>query len=220
MNKRSFGTARLGLKTLPCVALVALGLLGAVGCASAPEPTSSSTPAPAATTAPTPAPSADPPAAAAPSNPAGTGATVSTPIDNATGGTVALPNGTSIDVPAGAMPPGVDAITVTSAPAAAPTEYTAASPVYVFGPDGTVFLKPLKVSLPFTAPAGMAISDLTILWSRSTGEGYDMVPTEIAPVAGSSTDYIAKGEVTHFSRGFCGAKFTTDPHPTPDAYGK
>lgn len=168
-----------------------------------------------------PAPGSDPSNVTAPkSNPAGTGETVSTHVDNATGGTVALPNGTTIDVPPGALPPGVDTITVTSATAAAPAEYAAASPVYVFGPDGTVFLKPLTISMPLTVPAGTDASSLTILWSRANADGFDMIPSQFLPVAGSSTDFIASGEVTHFSEGFVGVKYTTDPHPAKDAYGK
>src|SRR5215207_5920713 len=69
-------------------------------------------------------------------NPTGTGETVSKTIDNTTGGTVELSDGTEIDVPPGALPPGVDSITVTSSPNPAPAEYVAFSPVYEFGPEG------------------------------------------------------------------------------------
>jgi hypothetical protein len=88
--------------------------------------------------------------------------------------------------------------------------------MFVFEPDGTVFLKPVKVSIPVTLRAGVSASELTILWSRSQGEG--MVPTALTPIAGSPTELLAVGEVRHFSRGFCGLKYTTDPNPTPDPY--
>jgi hypothetical protein len=92
--------------------------------------------------------------------------------------------------------------------------------VFVFGPDGTVFLKPLKISLPLTLPAGKSVSDMTILWSRAHGDGFDMIPSEITAVSGSTTSFIATGSVTHFSEGFCGVKYETDPHPSTDPYAK
>ena len=45
-----------------------------------------------------------------------------------------------------------------------------------------------------------------------------MVVTEFTPVAGTTADFIAVGEVMHFSQGFCGAKYTSDPHPVKDPY--
>ena len=219
MTKRPLRAPRVALASVASVALLALASLGSAACSSAPS--TSTTTGPAQVPAAAPAPSTTPADAPAPkSNPAGDGATVSTHIDNTTGGTIALPNGTTIDVPPGALPPGVDMISVTSSPAAAPTEYAALSPVYVFGPDGTVFLKPLTITMPVTLPAGADTSTLTILWSRANGVGFDMVPSDFAAVSGSSTDFVASAEVTHFSQGFCGLKYTTDPHPAVDAYGK
>jgi hypothetical protein len=90
--------------------------------------------------------------------------------------------------------------------------------MFVFGPDGTVFLSPITVSVPVAVTAGTDISGLTILWSRASGPGFDMLPTTFAAVSGSSTQYTATASVTHFSRGFCGAKFSTDPHPSKDPY--
>ncbi len=162
--------------------------------------------------------SATPAQATVKANPAGSGETATATIDNETGGTVALSDGTTIEVPAGALPPGVDTITVTSSPDPAPAEYEAVAPVFHFGPDGTIFAKPLKVTIPITAPAGTDTSTLTVLWSRpSNAPGFDMVPTTFAP---STTGFIATSEVTHFSRGFCGKKYATDPHPPADPYQK
>ncbi len=153
-------------------------------------------------------------------NPGGTGATTTARIDNATGATVALSNGTALVVPPGALPPGVDSITITSAVDPAPAEYAALSPAYVFGPEGTVFLKPLTVTLPFVRTAQTDVAQLTIFWSRSRGDGLDMLPTDFAPdPASPSVDsQIATTEVRHFSVGFVGLAFTEDPHPVADPY--
>jgi hypothetical protein len=148
-------------------------------------------------------------------NPTGTGETVEKAIDNSTGGTVELSDGTQIDVPPGALPPGVEKITVTSSPEPAPSDYVAFSPVYEFGPEGTVFLKPLVVSIPSTLPASTDRTKITVLWSRMRGDGFDMVPTEVGD---GEKGLVAQGEVTHFSQGLVGEKFVTDPRPTADPY--
>ncbi len=212
MHSPSNRTSHAGsFKSLTSLAFLALGLMGAAGCASEAAPSRSTAGAP----------RSEPEITAAPRpNPEGTGETMISKVDNATGGTIELSNGTKLEVPAGALPPGVDTLTFTSSPVAAPSEYVAASPVYVFGPDGTVFLKPVKVSFPLTLPVGETVGEMTILWSRAHAEGFDMVPTSITPVAGSSTDFIAVGAVMHFSEGFCGVKYTTDPHPSKDPYAK
>jgi hypothetical protein len=219
-HSRTIGIARLcGWKSVSSVAVLAVALVGVAGCAA--EDVSSPAPAPSATSADAP-PASTPPAPAA-SNPGGSGETASQQIDNSAGGSVELPDGTSLDVPAGALPPGVDTITVTSSPEAAPADYVASTPAYVFGPDGAVFLKPLKISIPVNVDAGSYTADLTVLWSRissDTSGGFDMVPTEFKPVAGSSTKFVAVAEVTHFSRGFCGKKYTKDPRPSTDPYKK
>lgn len=152
-------------------------------------------------------------------NPSGSGETTSVVIDNATGGQVALSDGTRLDIPAGALPPGVDTITVTSSTAPAPTEYRTVAPIYVFGPDGTVFLKPVTISFPVTVPAGTSTADLTILWSRPRGQaGFDMVPATFTPTGSGTSTYVVSGEVNHFSEGTCGHEFADDPHPTVDPY--
>lgn len=146
-----------------------------------------------------------------PSNPAGTGEKVSVTIDNETGGEVELSDGTKVEVPPGALPPEVDTISVTSSPEPAPSEYQTVSPVFIFEPSGTVFLKPLKVTLPL-ASKDADTSELTILWSRQRDEGFDMIPTTFL---GSG---VAEGEVTHFSKGMVAKKYVVDPHPAPDPY--
>ncbi len=190
----TFGT----WKSLTAVAVMAVGLSAFTGCSSDDSGTPATKP-----------------------NPTGTGEVATKKIDNSTGGVVQLSGGTAVDVPPGALPPGVETITVESSTTPAPSEYAAQSPVYVFGPDGTVFLKPLKVTIPVSFPAGTNKADMTVLWSRLAGqEGFDMVASEFTAVPGSTTDFLASGMVTHFSKGFCGRKFTKDPNPTPDPYAK
>lgn len=203
--KRMIGTRIGNLKTVSALALCAVGLLGSACSASELTDQGSFTPDE--------QPSTETPAT--PVNPKGSGETVAVKIDNSKGGEVALSDGTKIEVPAGALPEGVEEISVTSSPEAAPAEYKTVSPVFVFGPDGTVFLKPLKVTLPFTAPPGTDTTKLTVLWSRPSGPGFDMVPTQFSA---SSTGYSAAAEVTHFSQGVVGEKFTTDPNPAKDPY--
>lgn len=157
---------------------------------------------------------------AAGANPTGSGEKVTVTIDNAIGGKIALADGTELDVPAGALPPGVETITVSSSTIPAPAEYRTVAPIYVFGPDGTVFLKPVTISFPVTVPGGTNTADLTILWSRPRGQpGFDMVPGTFTPVGGKANTYTVSGEVNHFSEGTCGFKFTSDPHPSLDPYG-
>ena len=146
----------------------------------------------------------------------GSACKVSVKIDNEKGGQVELSDGTKIDVPPGALPPDVDTITVTSSLEPAPSEYKTVSPVFVFEPAGTVFLKPLQVTLPISMSQGLdSTSKLTILWSRHRADGFDMIPTTFAL---SSSAVTAVGEVTHFSKGMVGEKYVVDPHPAPDPY--
>ena len=208
MNKKISATAcaaRTRLETFSIAALVVMGLLGSACTVN--DLTSSEPYTP---------PSLEPAKAELPpSNPAGTGEKVSVKIDNEKGGQVELSDGMKIDVPPGALPPDVDTITVTSSPEPAPAEYKTVSPVFVFEPSGTVFLKPLKVTLPFSASHGADTSKLTILWSRQRADGFDMLPTTFVH---SSSAISAVGEVTHFSKGMVGEKYVVDPHPAPDPY--
>ena len=148
-------------------------------------------------------------------NPAGSGEANTASIDNTVGGSVTLSDGTKLEIPAGALPAGVTTISITSARDPAPAEYAAASPLYIFGPEGAVFSAPVTISFPFTARA--STTDLTVLWSRSNGPGYDMLTTSLAPTA-DATKFIASALVHHFSTGCVGRAYTTDPHPGKDPY--
>jgi hypothetical protein len=150
-------------------------------------------------------------------NPTGTGETKTVAIDNTVGATIALSDGAAITVPAGALPAGVDAITITSSTSAAPADYAVVSPVYAFGPEGTVFLAPVSISFP-VAFSGTDTSDLTVLWSRQRSDGYDMVPTTFTAVDGKPGQFVAAAAVTHFSSGMVGHKYTSDPRPSTDPY--
>lgn len=237
-NDVTRGTRSGNRRNLGAATMVALCLFTATGCALVGTPADGTgapaTAGPAAAVAPGPSATATPSAssameaprspwtepgapAAAATNPSGTGETVSVSIDNSVGGTVALADGTHLDIPAGALPPGVDTLTITSSTTGAPAEYSSLTPMFTFGPDGTVFLSPITVTVPVTVAAG-GTSGLAILWSRARGPGFDILPTTFTAVSGSSTQYTATAAVTHFSRGFCGAKFSTDPHPSKDPY--
>jgi hypothetical protein len=165
------------------------------------------------------APATQEPEQKAAENPKGTGETVSQKIDNSTGGSIELKDGTKIEVPPGALPEGVEEIKVTSSSEPAPAEYKVVSPKFVFEPSGTVFLKPLKVSFPVTIPDGMTTDKLTVLWSRHEAAGYDMVPSTFAP-GSDPKSFTAIAEVNHFSEGFVGEKYepAADPHPFQDPY--
>jgi hypothetical protein len=141
---------------------------------------------------------------------------VTASIDPSKGGSVVLTDGTRIDVPKDALPPGVTELTVTSSPAPAPAEYKAISPLLVFGPDGLVFQRPITVTIPIAIKSESELADLAVLWSRHGAEGYDMVPTDFQKTDGG---WVAMGVVTHFSTGMCAKKFKVDPHPPKDPYG-
>jgi hypothetical protein len=190
------------IRTITSAAFLALAVIGAAGCAVNGAPNASE----------------QEQIAAPKENPKGTGEKTTAKIDNSTGGKVELPGGATLDVPAGALPPGVEEITVTSSPEAAPVEYKAVSPVLVFEPEGTVFLKPLKITMPVTVPTGTSTAELTVLWSRTGVEGFDMLPTEFTLVDAKSGSHSATAEATHFSRAFCGRRYTTDPFPPADPY--
>jgi hypothetical protein len=224
-----------GWTTIGSAALMAIALAGAAGCALDGSPAAGAgTPGAAAPGTPaSPAASAPPaeglanpqrpdvPTAAPPvivANPAGDGSTVTVAIDNSVGGTIQLAGGTALTVPAGALPAGVDSITITSSMDPAPSDYHAVTPMFVFGPNGAIFLKPLTVSMPVTLQDRASTADFTILWSRPRTDGFDMLPTTFAPVSGNQ--FIATASVNHFSRGMCGEKYSVDPRPSKDPYGE
>jgi hypothetical protein len=109
---------------------------------------------------------------------------------NADGGIVSAGNGLSLAVPAGAIAGGTE-ITVleTTTP---PPDMGVISPVYAFGPDGTVFAHPVTVSFPL--PSG-APANTRLFWSRHGAPGFDNI-------GGTIVGGFLQASVTHFSEGF------------------
>ena len=81
-------------------------------------------------------------------------------VVGASGGTVPGPTGgPSLQIPPSALPANV---TVTVAKSPGPPPAAALSPLYVFGPEGTVFAKPVTISFP--APSG--VTDASVYWTK------------------------------------------------------
>jgi hypothetical protein len=90
------------------------------------------------------------------------------------GGTVSTPAGASIVIPAGALP-GDTMISITAESKLPPSMFgTAVGVNYLFGPSGTLFLKPVTMNLPFgDLPAGVnASKDLQILTAPDNSDQY------------------------------------------------
>jgi hypothetical protein len=109
----------------------------------------------------------------------------------ATGGEIDS-SGVKLTIPAGALDRNVT-ITVATSPDPAPSDYVAASPVFVFGPDGLTFAKPITVTMAFTDD-GQPVS---AFWSTTTGNGFD-------DIGGTASAGKMTAQVTHFSQGFVG----------------
>ncbi|MGV3620430.1 MAG: hypothetical protein ACO1OB_06420, partial [Archangium sp.] len=125
-------------------------------------------------------------------NPTGTGAK-STEQVGAMGGTVEL-EGTTLDIPAGALPEGTS-ITVTSSTVAAPVQFESFSPVFKFEPEGLEFDKPVKIQMRAVSPGG---SKLVIFWTKKGN------PNEYEELPSKQENDVVTAEVTHFSSGFIG----------------
>ena len=114
-------------------------------------------------------------------------------VDSSRGGTTTL-GGAQLTVPAGAVA-NPTLLTIERTDITTVDGYTLTSPVYRFGPAGTVFSSPLTVRVATGPPADGRSVDLW--WSRRTGSGYSSVTTS-RPVGA------VEGQVTHFSEGFAG----------------
>jgi ZU5 domain len=142
------------------------------------------------------------------SAPASDDAATATQTIGAAGGVVAAP-GIDLTIPAGALASDTT-ISITPNAGPVPTGYTALSRLYAFGPDGTVFLKPVTVNFALASSG----PNPTVYWSNATG-GYDPLATTVT--AGAAT-----ASVTHFSTGFVAVGPATDDGgadatTTPDA---
>lgn len=119
----------------------------------------------------------------------GTGETVSAEIA-AGGGTLEL-EGTTLIVPAGAVPAGT-VLSVTSSTEAPPLGVDAKTPVFRFEPDGIVFNTPVEVRFPYDGPTDSVV----VYWSNADGN--------FTPMIARFEDGFAIVKVTHFSFGFVG----------------
>jgi hypothetical protein len=115
----------------------------------------------------------------------------------ASGGSVTA-QGVELTIPAGALP-GDTQITITPTSAPIPSGYTGLSQLYTFGPDGTVFKKPVTVSFTLTS-TGTAP---TVYWSNASG-GFDTLATTTISNGVSAS-------VTHFSQGFVAEQRENEP---------
>ncbi|HEX8436573.1 hypothetical protein [Archangium sp.] len=106
------------------------------------------------------------------------------------GGTLSLSNGATLRVPPEALDRDVQ-VTLSVSEDAPPAELKPASPLFRFEPSGTVFARPLKVSLPFSGD----VSHPTLYWSKADGSGYE-------PIGGVVENGAIVAEVLHFSEGF------------------
>jgi hypothetical protein len=118
------------------------------------------------------------------------------------GGTISAPDGTSVQIPAGALTSSVT-ITLTAAPSlAAPSNATWVGTPYSFGPNGTQFAKPVMVTLPFapnSLPAGATASQV-VIYTAAEGS------TSYTSLGGTLVDAThVQASTTHFSSFGAGA---------------
>ncbi|MEW5849838.1 MAG: hypothetical protein AB2A00_13670 [Myxococcota bacterium] len=98
-----------------------------------------------------------------------------------------------LDIPPGALPADT-VITIETRVGQTIPGFVLASPVYSFGPEGTVFNLPVRVTIPFTGDA----AGKAVFWSLlGDTTQFEVMPTEVG--AGEMVAY-----VTHFSEGFAG----------------
>jgi hypothetical protein len=122
---------------------------------------------------------------------AGSPSTASGGVVGAAGGTV-HGDGVTLTIPPGAVSDDVT-ITISRSSETVPSGFVGSSSVFVFGPDGLLFARPVTVQIPFTDGGGVA----TLFWSSRVGNGFD-------DVGGSAAGGVMTAQVTHFSRGFVG----------------
>ena len=110
---------------------------------------------------------------------------------------MSFPGGPALEIPPGALS-GNTRITIQQAVGAAPAG--AVTAVYTFGPAGTTFTTPVKVSFP--VPAGTGAADVSVYWTEpGSTDRWHALP---ATISGTT----ATAEITHFSSGFVGAHCT------------
>ncbi|HEX4381790.1 MAG TPA: hypothetical protein VH083_02530 [Myxococcales bacterium] len=114
-------------------------------------------------------------------------------VTPASGGTISLDGGATLEVPPGAVSADT---TITIARSSETPPDGALSPIFVFGPEGATFAAPITVTIPASGTAG------SIYWTTAgSSTQYETVTTTFAGGA-------ARGQISHFSRGFAGAACT------------
>ena len=112
---------------------------------------------------------------------------VSRRVIGAAGGTVRAPGGLTLSIPTFALEEN-QTVTVTQTSAVGPAGQL--SPVYRFAPEGTVFARPVTVTLPFTGDASHA----RLFWTKLNSR-------EFENVGGEAVGNTIVAQVTHFSAG-------------------
>ena len=110
------------------------------------------------------------------------------------GGTVAAPDGATLTVPFGALASDTE-LSIRSIHDPPPSGVGATSPVYVLEPEGLLFARPVKVTLPL--PAGVTTG--SVYWSKLGGSGFDPIGGTIDTAARTITVTTA-----HFSQAVIG----------------
>jgi hypothetical protein len=125
---------------------------------------------------------------------------------NATVGTAGAvlnsPTGASVEISPGALDHDVT-ITISATSQPAPANLEAVSPVYRFEPDGILFARPVRVSLPL--PAG--VTSGAVYWSRSGAGGSSA--TDFDSLGGTISNGVISVEAPHFSLAVIGPPTAT-----------
>jgi hypothetical protein len=123
----------------------------------------------------------------------------------AAGGVVSAA-GVVVTIPSGALASDT-AITVTTSNAQVPAGYTGLSPIFSFGPAGTVLLKPAVVAIDLKTQ----VLDAKVFWSNAGG-GYDELPTTVTADSASAS-------ITRLDEGFAGERQADDAGAAPSEAG-
>ena len=112
----------------------------------------------------------------------GPAAVTTTQSVGTTGGTVATGDGTGVVLPMGAVSgPTTISISPVTDPGA-PTGTTVVGTGYLFGPEGTIFVNPVKISLAVVLsklPAGKTIADVSIYTAPGGSTTYTKLDTTV-----------------------------------------
>lgn len=128
------------------------------------------------------------------------GASGTAVVTPSAGGSVSIPSGPTLVVPAGAVTSATE-VAVAAAPSPAPNGTT----LWKFSPDGTTFAKPVRVSLP--VPAGQGA--VAVYWSKPGSA------TEFESLGGSVEGGAITVAISHFSVGFVGPACSEGAACTP-----